>query len=481
MGQLDANEGSAHFAGDPCVDVLVVEDDADVADEVVELLQEEGHRVTLARDGEHALRQLQHAAFDLVVSDVRLPGVDGLQVFRFVRDHFSSTAVILMSAYGTVPEAVDALRDNAAHYLRKPFEREHLVRAVREVAAQRALQRARRDRGDDWPASHAPTLVGECPAMRELQQRIAVMAQSDAPVLIRGDSGTGKELVARAIHAHSARRAKPFVAINCAAFPETLFEAELFGHERGAFTGADRKRDGRFQAARGGTLFLDEVSEMSPTAQAKLLRVLEQGTFQRLGDDRDVQTDVRIVSATNAHLRERMQQGTFRQDLYYRLKVLQLRLPPLRERKGDLALLVAHFLDLLTPRHAEPTQVLPAAWAALCAYDYPGNVRELAHALRHALVLSQGNPIDVVHLPEEIRGTVETTTADAPPSLREAVAEFERHYITQALASSAGNRTQTASALKISRKSLWERMKRYGIDPGEFERGPGAADADPDA
>jgi transcriptional regulator with GAF, ATPase, and Fis domain len=297
---------------------------------------------------------------------------------------------------------------------------------------------------------------------------VAVVAASNAPVLLTGESGTGKELLAQTIHAQSHRRDKPLVIVNCAAFPETLIEAELFGHERGAFTGALQKRDGRFKAADGATLFLDEINGLSLAAQAKLLRVLQDGSFCPIGTNTEVAVDVRLISATNRELKALVAEGAFRDDLYYRIKVLDLELPPLRERSGELPLLVAYFLLKHAPAARRPT-LSPRAWAALSLYSFPGNVRELEHAIQHAIVLARGLEIDVEHLPRDICATaiadvsVSSDHGDIQP-LSVAVREFEREYMRRALELANGNKTQAARLLGMSRKHLWEKLRRLGSD-----------------
>jgi DNA-binding NtrC family response regulator len=319
----------------------------------------------------------------------------------------------------------------------------------------------------------AKPLIGDSLAMRRLAVQIDAMARSGANVLVTGESGTGKELVARRLHGLSSRRDRPFVAVNCAAFPETLLEAELFGHERGAFTGAHRAREGRFQAAHGGVLFLDEVGELSPSAQAKLLRVLEVGTFEPLGTSRSQRVDVRVVSATHRDLREHIRLGRFRDDLFYRLKVVHVSLPPLRERVEDLVLLATHFLRRIAPRR--PLTLSPAAWAALKAYAFPGNVRELENAIHHAVVVCPGDVVHLEHLPQEIVGEPRLDTIEAPapttlvaPTLAEATATFERSFLLRTLRSVGGARGVAAARLGISRKSLWEKLRRYEVSETEL-------------
>jgi transcriptional regulator with PAS, ATPase and Fis domain len=301
--------------------------------------------------------------------------------------------------------------------------------------------------------------------MLRLMDRVNTIATSHAPVLLQGESGTGKELVARALHDRGARHGKPFIAVNCAAFPDTLLEAELFGHERGAFTGAVRRRDGRFRAAHGGTLLLDEVAEMSLPAQAKLLRVLQEGSIEPLGTNESVRVDVRVISATHRNLKENITTGLFREDLYYRLNVLNIDIPPLRDRKGDLPLLAQYFVKKFTKPGASPPRVSPAAWRALTEFPFPGNVRQLGHAIEHAMVLANGTDIDVRHLPRDIAHVDEAlrTTTTVPRPLGTAMKEFEREYIQRALAQADGKRTLAAEILGISRKNLWEKLRMHGF------------------
>jgi DNA-binding NtrC family response regulator len=384
-----------------------------------------------------------------------------------------ATDVILMTSFGSVTDAVAALKSGARDYLVKPFDLEELVLRVGAIAERRGLQRQLESARAQLAASSEPPIVGAAPTMRRLQDRLATVAASDAPVLVTGESGTGKELVARRLHALSARRDRAFVAVNCAAFPEGLVEAELFGHERGAFTGASRKRDGRFRAADGGTLLLDEVAEIPLPAQAKLLRVLQEGVIEPLGTNDPIRVDVRIVSATHRDLRRRISEGLFREDLYYRLNVVGLHIPPLRERPGDLPLLVAFFLRAYAAPGAPLPEVSLGAWQALAAYPFLGNVRELGHALQHAVVLSRGGRIDLEHLPDDVVHAV-APGADAPARdlkpLAAVVKQAEREHLLRALAVTSGQRTRAAELLGISRKNLWEKLQAHGISDSDLEQ-----------
>jgi DNA-binding NtrC family response regulator len=465
-GTLASDPGDATANPGPGLNVLLVDDEPDIGLAASEALRDAGHRVTVSMSGAQALEQLTTQVFDVMICDVRLPGMDGLTLFRRSRQESPDTAVILMTAFAAVQDAVAAVKEGAHDYLTKPFDIDEITLRVQRIAEHRALLRELDDaRAQLAQHSAEETVIGRSPQMLRLMDRVNTIATSHAPVLIRGESGTGKELIARALHERGARRGKPFVAVNCAAFPDTLLEAELFGHERGAFTGAVRRREGRFRAAHGGTLLLDEVAEMSLPAQAKLLRVLQEGTIEPLGTNESLRVDVRVVSATHRDLKERIASGLFREDLYYRLNVLDVDIPALRDRKGDLPLLVQYFLKKFTkPGRAIPS-LSPAAWKALSQFPFPGNVRELGHAIEHAAVLADGGEIDVRHLPRDIVRATETTEelATVPRPLGTALKEFEREYLQRALAQADGKRTVAAEILGISRKNLWEKLRMHGF------------------
>jgi two-component system response regulator AtoC len=459
------------------LDILLIEDEPELRQLLAEALREGDHRVTVAGDGEEGLAAVQAKVFDIVICDVRLPRIDGLTLFRRIRQDYPSTDVILMTAFAEVLDAVTALKQGAFDYLTKPFDLDELLLQIRRISEHRALRReleqARVELSGRKPEA---TLIGQSPPMRRVEGLIQTVAASEAPVLVTGESGTGKELVARLLHDNSPRRARPFVVVNCGALTETLIEAELFGHERGAFTGAVKKREGRFKAADGGTVFLDEIAELPLSAQAKLLRVLQEGTFEPLGTNTTVEVDVRVVSATHRNLKERITQGAFREDLFYRVNVIEIALPPLRERPGDLTLLVQHFLQSFTGKGRPVPRVSPAAWAALSQYQYPGNVRELSHAIEHAVVLSGGAAIDVRHLPSSMASPAlppgRNDAGNAAPEIRPlhvALREFEREYLVRALGQAGSKRVRAAEILGISRKSLWEKLRLHGISDAEAE------------
>jgi two-component system, NtrC family, response regulator AtoC len=452
--------------------ILVVEDDPNVRTAVAEALGAEGHDVTEVGDGELALERLAATSFDVIVSDVKLPKVDGLAVFREARKLLPRAAVILMTSFANATAAVMAMKQGAHDYLTKPFDVDELVIRVRSIAQTKALEQELAEARARLAGAAGSEIVGASPAIAALLDRLSTVAESDAPVLITGESGTGKELVARRLHALSDRSARPFVAVNCAAFPETLLEAELFGHVRGAFTGAARAREGRFRVAHGGTLLLDEVAEIPLPAQAKLLRVLQDGMFEPLGSDVAVRVDVRIVSATHRDLKRRIAEGTFREDLYYRINAITLRVPPLRERASDLRLLASHFLSRFAPPGKPPPEVSVNAWRALSVYPFMGNVREFAHAIQHAVLLSHGGPIELEHLPEDITRLAASTDASGSEEIRPLVAvvkQAEREHVLHALAVAEGKRSRAAELLGISRKSLWEKLKAAGISDSDID------------
>ena len=458
------------------LDILLIDDEPEIRLVLEEALRDADHRVVIAGDGLEGLNHALAKVFDVIICDVRLPQMDGLSLFRRVRQESPTTDVILMTAYGDVADAVSALKQGAFDYLTKPFDVDELLLQLKRISEHRALRaELEQARVQLSGRKREEALVGQSPAMRRVHNLVDMVASSDAPVLVTGESGTGKELVARMLHERNARRAKPFVVVNCGALSETLIEAELFGHERGAFTGAVKKREGRFKAADGGTIFLDEIAELPLSAQAKLLRVLQEGSFEPLGTNTTVRVDVRVISATHRNLKERIAEGAFREDLYYRVNVIEIPLPPMRDRLGDLSLLVQYFLQRFTPTGRPLPAVTPAAWAALSQYNYPGNVRELSHALEHAVVLSGGGEIDVRHLPVNISQQGLPVEGEGAPGgseirpLHIALREFEREYLLRAMAQASSKRVRAAEMLGISRKSLWEKLRLHGISDAETE------------
>lgn len=456
--------------------LLLVEDEPALRQALAEQLSAHGFRVVDVATGEAAVDALADFAFDLVLTDLRLPGaVDGFGVLDAARERYPDILVVVLTGYGTVKDAVDALKHGAADFITKPVQFE----ALRHVLAS-AIERRRLRTENDYLRAQlreryrlGQGIVGESAAMRRVFDVIETVAPTSSTVLITGETGTGKELVARALHHNSPRRAHRFVALNCSAIPETLLEAELFGHVRGAFTGAVATRQGRLEQAHRGTLFLDEVATMSPALQAKLLRVLQEREFERVGDTHTIKVDVRIVAATHADLARLVAEGRFREDLYYRLNVIPLHLPPLRERREDIPLLVGHFLQkigaALDPPRRDVT-VSQEAMRSLMAYDWPGNVRQLENVVERVLALTPGRrQIELADLPPEIQGA--TPAADPswlPPEglpLEQYLRDIERALIRRALERAQGNKRKAADMLGLKRTTLVEKLKRMDVEP----------------
>jgi len=437
--------------------ILVVDDDQSSRDLLARILSAAGHQVTPLADGREAVAALDAAdPPDLVVSDIRMAEVGGLQVIDAYRERAPDTPVILVTAFGNIDGAVEAIRRGAADYLSKPYDVDAIQLVVaralrqRELAVEnRALRRGLRDR------YRLENVVGRSEAMLQVYKTAARVASTDATVLIQGESGTGKELVSRAIHTASPRSTGPFVAVDCGAIAEGVLESELFGHARGAFTGAQVARRGLFEEANHGTLFLDEIGDIGPNLQARLLRALQDGTIRRVGTNDPIAVDVRVVAATNRDLEAAVRDGAFRADLYYRLDVVSIRIPPLRERKEDVPLLADHFAQ----KHgrAEGSAISPAARELLVAYDWPGNVRELENVIARALALNPSGVIVPEDLPEAVRATGAPRPAAKGLSLadRPTLAELERRYAAQVLEEMAGNKTRAAEVLGIDRKTLY--------------------------
>jgi two-component system response regulator AtoC len=454
--------------------VLVVDDDEAIRQMLAVVLAKNGVQVTLAKDGIEATEAFRRQHADVVLMDIRMPRRSGLEAMKEILEVDRGASVILMTAFAEVGTAVKAMKDGAFEYVIKPFDIEEirvLVRRALEIRAMRAdIASLRRELSERYGAEG---ILTDNPRMMELRQTVAKVARSNATVLVEGESGTGKELVAAALHYGSTRVAGPFVKLNCAAVPEGLLESEFFGHEKGAFTGASARRRGRFEQAEGGTLFLDEIGEISMALQVKLLRVLQEREFERVGGSTPIKTDVRIVAATNRDIEAMVRAGTFRQDLFFRLNVVRLRTIPLRERPEDIRLLAGHFLDRFAAANGVVIRGFdPAAVECLVAYAWPGNVRELANAIERAVVMSANGIILPEDLPENIgrphernhdaRELPKRDGAEDRP-LRELVGEYEAEVIRAALARNGGNRARTAVALGISRRALLYKLQEYGI------------------
>lgn len=461
---------------------LVVDDETNLRESLVELIAGEGFRVAQAGDGADAVESLRSGAVepDVVFLDVRMPKMDGLEVLRLIQaEKLTSAPVIVISAFGDSSKMIEAMRLGAYDYVTKPLDVDEIVATLRRAIEQRRLSRtaeAARPPKEAEPAEgkaaepNRVEMLGASRVMRDIFKQIGRLAATDATLLIAGESGTGKELVARAVHDHSARSRNPFIPVNCGALPENLIEAELFGHERGAFTGAERQKKGRFELAHAGTLFLDEVGELTPGAQVKLLRALQERRFERVGGTETVSVDVRVIAASNQDLKRAVSEKRFREDLYYRLSVIEIRLPPLRARLGDVPQLAEYFLERAATRHALSLKVLSdEALRCLLAYDFPGNVRELENMIERA-VITAGTAVEVLSpahlfgegaqaLSNEAR--INQSFLDLP--FKEAVAALERELIRRALEASGGNRAEAARRLGINRRLLYSKLDEHGI------------------
>jgi two-component system response regulator HydG len=446
--------------------LLVADDDPGLRESLQRTLTRAGHRVVLAPDGRTALGAIQSGSIDLVLTDLRMPGLSGIELLRAVKSIAPEVDVILLTAFGTVQEAVSAMKDGAYDFLTKPFRGEQLLKIVAKALERRDLIRqneALRKQIDDLRA-HGK-LIGTSPAFRRTMELVDQVADSSATVLLQGESGTGKELLARQVHELSARRGGPFVAVNCAALPEALLESELFGYERGAFTGATGRKEGRFELADGGTLFLDEVADLSLVTQPKVLRVLQLGEFEHLGGTRTIKVDVRIVAATNADLAQMVREKRFREDLYYRLNVITVTVPPLRDRHEDIPLLALHFLRHYAAKNNRSLDgFTPEALERLEGFGWPGNIRELENVVERAVVLARGSVVEVTDLPEEVRrATIRDVVSRAIATLVQMgtpVAEVERRMLHETLRVTGGSKTRAAQLLGIDVRTVARQLER---------------------
>jgi two-component system response regulator AtoC len=449
--------------------VLVVDDEANTRRVLEIMLQKMGHETRAARNGQEALTLVQRESFDLVLTDLRMPEMDGLALLDALRTQKVEAPVILLTAYGTVESAVQAMKLGAYDYILRPFDVEAVERIINRALTTERTRREnlflREEVEKGWGE-----FVGRSAAMQHVYDLIHQVAQSNTNVLITGETGTGKELAARAIHRASPRKGALFVPINCAAIPDDILESELFGHTRGAFTGAAHDRAGKFEMAHSGTIFLDEITEMPLPMQAKLLRVLQEREIERLGSNRRVAVDIRVVVATNRNPQQAVQDGSLREDLFYRINVFTLEMPPVRARVEDIPLLVHHFLEHHRSKLGyEQLQISDQALQSLQQYDWPGNVRELENVLERAAVLSRGKPIDNMHLPQEMvvpntrPSIAERPTLPESTSLPQAIEHLEREVIAKALSQTDGNKAKAARLLDISERALWYKVKKYGL------------------
>ncbi len=460
--------------------ILVVDDDPAARHGLKRALAALSFEIVEAGDGAAALEEIARSRPDLLICDIQMPKMDGLTLVKRLGDQGSAPPVIVMTAYGSERIAVEAMKAGAYDYVSKPYDVDELRCLVQNALETVRLRRENETlRNEIRRQSGFGLMIGRSRAMDGVYDMIGKVAGTDAAVLVHGESGTGKELVARAIHEQSGRKERPFIAVNAAALPTELIESELFGHEKGAFTGAAARRQGKFELADGGTLFLDEIGDMHVETQAKLLRVLQEQRFERLGGTETVAVDVRTISATNRDLPSEIARGQFREDLYYRLRVVDILLPPLRDRREDIPLLVQYFLDRFNRRHGKAVTELPAdAMKLLVAYAWPGNIRELMHALERAIILADGSTLSRDLFPEEIRTSGAEYAGAATPGWRdgdcfqdakqEVVQDFEAAFLRSALERHNGNMSRTAPAIGMKRQALQQKVRELGIDPGIY-------------
>ncbi len=448
--------------------VLVADDEKSITMTLEEDLREAGHQVAVVHTGDAALAALEVDRFDCVVSDINMPGVKGDELLRRIKATDPAVAVILITGYGSIDSAVQAMKDGAADYILKPFRNEQIVHALaRQDQVRTLIAENHTLREQLTEITLFDNIVGQSTAMQDVLRTVKTVSKTDATILIQGETGTGKEVIARAIHHNSARRAKPFVAMSCAAIPATLLEDELFGHERGAFTDAKDRKIGRFERAEGGSFFLDDIDDLALATQVKLLRVLQEKEVERLGGDKAIKVNTRVIAATKVDLRTMVREGRFREDLFYRLNVVPVHLPPLRERHGDIPLLVQHFVAKYGGDRG--FEVKPETLDLMVQYSWPGNVRELEHSVERAIALAGQSRIlkreHLVEMSADFKQAVKPPDAVRP--LKEVVEEAEREHLRHVLKLTGRHRAQAAAILGISRKNLWEKLRLYGIDDGE--------------
>jgi len=444
--------------------VLVVDDEALVRESLRDWLTESGYEVFTAENGSQALELIEKERLGIVLADLVMPGMDGIELMKRAKETYPNVAVIIITAYGSIATAIAAMKEGAYDYIEKPFCPERMELLVEKLVEHQNLVEENislRQRLED--RHHFENIIAKSHKMQQVIEVIKTVASSNASVLIVGDTGTGKELVARAIHSQSHRRDKPFVAVSCAALPESLLESELFGHERGAFTGAVAQRKGRFELAHRGTLFLDEIGEISANMQVHLLRVLEEKQITRVGGTEPIKVDTRLVSATNKDLKMAVKEGRFREDLYYRLNVVTIELPPLRERREDIPILAQHFLaKFAVENQKEVSAFSPEATDFIMNYHWPGNVRELENAIERAVILAKDNVITLAELPQE-------HLAPLPYSLRD-LREVEREHILGVLAQTGGNYSEAARILGVTRMTLYNKAKAFGMNVKKIDK-----------
>lgn len=456
--------------------ILVVEDNEDMQFVLSSLLEHEGYGVIVTGDGEKALKAVEKDAPHLVLLDIKLPGMDGMQVLEEIRRIDGNLNIIMLTAYGDIRNAVQAMKSGAYDYITKPFDNDELILTIRKALHMHRLTievaQLRKQLGEKSAEDIVAELGGESSRIRQVIEYVNVVCPTDMSVIIRGESGTGKELIAHLIHKRSKRYGKPFVAVDCGAIPDTLAESELFGYEKGAFTGADRRKEGRFEQAHEGTLFLDEVTNLTESAQAKLLRVLQEKRLQHLGGKRDIRVDVRIIVASNMSIADTVKKGKFREDLFYRLNEFKIILPSLRERNDDIPVLAKRFLDEANSEFGKDIRgFTPNAMASLFGYPWPGNVRELRNTVRRSALLANAKDVDTIQFLSDASGVYHISEAHQEAGkddslggfVRKASDEIERDMIINALDKTGGNKSKAARLLKIDRVTLYTKLKKFGI------------------
>ena len=446
--------------------VLIVDDDRAMCQLLIDLLREEGYETDVAYEGETALQKSRQSYFDLTITDLMMPKMRGVELVQRLREIDNGALVLLITGFGTIESAVEAMRAGAFHYVTKPFRNEEILIQIKRALEQKRLeQEVQRLRTEVRAHYRFQNIIGQSVAMQKILETVAQVSDLPANILIEGESGTGKELIARAIHANSSRATGPFIAVNCAAIPETLLESELFGYVRGAFTDARKDRSGLFREANGGTLFLDEIGELPVTLQTKLLRVLEDKEVRPLGANQGEKVDTRVLSASNRNLEELVRSDKFRQDLYYRLNVIRIELPPLRHRGDDVPLLVRHFVEKFAAGAKHQVDGIDAdALAALKNYDWPGNIRELEHMIERAVLLGKGSRIGLQDLPANVVGDGESSVVLAQALTRQlTLRDLEREYVAKVLDATNGNKTEAAKILGVDRTTLYRKLEEYKL------------------
>lgn len=443
--------------------LLIVDDEKHIREGLQKALSSDGYEVELASDGEEALEKIEEGDVDLVITDLKMPKLSGDELMKEALERNPYLPVIILTGHGTIENAVEAMRNGAYDYLTKPLNIDKLSLIVKRALENSSLKRQNRELLNQLKQKYSfDNIIGKSSAMKSVFETIELVAPSRANVLIYGESGTGKEMIADAIHHNSPRRDKPYIKVHCAAIPETLLESELFGHERGAFTGAVATKRGRFELAHTGTIFLDEVGEISPAMQVKLLRVIQQREFERVGGETPIKVDVRIISATNKNLKEEVEKGRFRDDLYYRLDVVSIHVPPLRERKDDIPLMVHKFIEEFSKENNKQIEgITSGALQALVSYRWPGNVRELRNVIESIVVLTKNSIITEQDLPSYITSKDEQASLKIPAGV--SLAEAEKRLILFTLQNTGGNKTKASEILKIGRKTLHRKLAEYGI------------------